>query len=73
MIGAFKLMSPVGTFIKKHKITQNELAELSGVNRNTINKVCTMRSYNPVKKNKAKILKTLRKFDRNVTYDDFWD
>lgn len=73
MLGIFKLVSPVGLFIKRHKITQEELAKLSGVNRNTINKVCTMKSYNPRKDNKTKIIKALRKFDPNISQYDFWE
>ncbi|MFC0273620.1 helix-turn-helix transcriptional regulator [Metabacillus herbersteinensis] len=66
------MRSPVGRFIDKHRITQRDLEEMSGVNRNTISNVCNMRTYTPNMKNAKKIIKALRKIDSNVDYDNFW-
>lgn len=63
--------SPI--FWRKTKITQQELAERSGVSKSTISRVCQGDKFSPTMKNAQKIIKALKKLtNKDVHYDDFW-
>jgi predicted transcriptional regulator len=72
MFGFFKQRSSLGRFLDKHRITQEEFARMSGVNRNTISKVCNQSASKPNMKNADKIIKAARNIDPNKNFDDFF-
>ncbi|MED3553980.1 helix-turn-helix transcriptional regulator [Cytobacillus praedii] len=73
MWGLGKPQSKLGKFIAKHGYTIQELSAASKVNRNTLGKVCSDKSYIPSQKTMQKILKAIRKLDPNAKMSDFWD
>jgi transcriptional regulator with XRE-family HTH domain len=72
MFGFFKQRSPLGRFLDKHRITQEEFSRMCGVNRNTISKVCNQSASKPNMKNANKIMNAARRIDPSIDYDDFW-
>ncbi|AID50236.1 helix-turn-helix transcriptional regulator [Bacillus mycoides] len=65
--------SKLSNFLEKNKITQQELAERSGVSKSTISRVCQGDKFSPTMKNAQKIIKALKKLtNKDVHYDDFW-
>ncbi|MDC2867551.1 helix-turn-helix transcriptional regulator [Bacillus sp. BP-3] len=66
--------SKLSRFLEKNKITQQELAERSGVSKSTISRVCQGDEFSPTMKNAQKIVGALRKITKRDTihYDDFW-
>ena len=59
-------------FSGENKITQQELAERSGVSKSTISRVCQGDKFSPTMKNAQKIIKALKKLtNKDVHYDDF--
>lgn len=72
MFGLGKKRSKFGKFLDKNRITQQELAEASKVNRNSISRLTKSDDNRPSMKNASKIIKTLKKASHNVDYDDFW-
>ena len=72
MFGLGKNRSKFGKFLDKHSIMQEEIANKSGVNRNSISRLTKVDDNRPSMKNGYKIIKTLKKNGYNVDYDDFW-
>ncbi len=72
MFGLGKRRSKFGKFLDRYGITQQELSEASGVNRNSISRVAQSDDNQPSMKNAAKIVKALKKAGYEVHYDDFW-
>jgi len=61
--------SKLSNFLEKNKITQQELAERSGVSKSTISRVCQGDKFSPTMKNAQKIIKTLKKLtNKDVHY-----
>jgi len=73
MWGIGKKRSEVGKFLDKHRYTQEELKDMSKVNRNTVSKICSDSEYVPSGSTMKKILKALRELDPAVKMSDFWD
>ncbi|QOY37709.1 helix-turn-helix domain-containing protein [Anaerobacillus isosaccharinicus] len=73
MFGLGKKRSKFGKFLDKHSITQIEIAEESGVNRNSISRLAKSDEHYPSMKSAKKIIKTLQKEGFDVDYKDFWD
>lgn len=60
-------------FLRRHQISQKELAEKSGVSKSTISRLAQGDGFTPNMKTGNKIIKTLRSaFKKDVDYDDFW-
>ncbi|MFJ5625290.1 helix-turn-helix domain-containing protein [Peribacillus loiseleuriae] len=72
MFGLGKKRSAFGKFLDKNGITQQELSEVSGVNRNSISRITQSGENKPSMKNASKIIKALKKAGYKVDYDDFW-
>lgn len=68
-----KPRSKFGKFLDKHQLTQQEVADQSGVSRGTISRLCKGNAFHPSLKNSNKIIKALKKLtNKNVDYSDFW-
>ncbi|MCA4157731.1 helix-turn-helix domain-containing protein [Priestia megaterium] len=65
--------SKLGSFLDKKGYNISKLAQVTGVNRNTIGKIYTDSSYIPSGKTIKKIMKALRMLDPNLKPDDFFD
>ncbi|MBK5482984.1 helix-turn-helix transcriptional regulator [Peribacillus sp. TH16] len=72
MFGLGKRRSKFGKFLDRNGITQQEICEVSGVNRNSISRVAQSDDNQPSMKNAARIIKALKKAGYEVNYDDFW-
>lgn len=73
MFGLGKRRSKFGRFLDRNGITQQEICEASGVNRNSVSRVAQSDDNQPSMKNAAKIVKALKKAGYEVRYEDFWD
>lgn len=73
MWGIGKPRSKLGKFIDMYGYTIQELSEASKVNRNTVGKICSDKSYIPSQKTMQKILKVIRKIEPDKKMSDFWD
>ncbi|MFC0562243.1 helix-turn-helix transcriptional regulator [Halalkalibacter alkalisediminis] len=73
MFGLGKKRSKFGKYLDNHSITQEEIAKESGVSKSTISRLCQPEEFEPSMKNAKKIIKVLKKYDKNVYYDKFWD
>ncbi|WP_243292853.1 helix-turn-helix transcriptional regulator [Bacillus sp. FJAT-47783] len=72
--GLGKRRSKLGEFIDKHDLTQQEVADKSGVSRGTISRLCQSDGFQPKIKNAAKIVRALKELTKkDVRFDDFWD
>ncbi|MDQ6600908.1 helix-turn-helix transcriptional regulator [Bacillus salipaludis] len=60
-------------YLSRHGLSQKDLQEGSGVSRATINRLCTDSDHQPTLGTAKKIVKFLRKFDSDITYEDFFD
>lgn len=71
--GLGKPRSRLGRFIDDHGVSQSTLADISGVNKNTITKLCSEETTVRNRKTGDRILKAIRELTgKNVGYDDFW-
>jgi predicted transcriptional regulator len=70
--GIGKDRSRLGRYIDQHGISQKEL-EKSGVSRATISRLCTDDDHQPTMSTAKKIINFLKKIDKNIKYDDFFD
>jgi putative transcriptional regulator len=73
MFGLGKKRSNFGKYLDRHSITQQEMAKESGVSKSTISRLCDPDESEPTLGVAKKIIKALKKHDRSVNYDDFWD
>ena len=64
--------SPFGKFLDRHQITQEEIRKQAGISKSTVSRLCNPARFEPNMKTARKILKVLKKYDKNVTYEDFW-
>jgi putative transcriptional regulator len=60
-------------YIAQHGLSQKDLQEGTGVSRATISRLCTDSDHQPTLQTAKKIINFLKKFDRNINYDDFFD
>lgn len=69
-----KRRSRFGKFLDKNGISQQEVANKSGVSRGTISRMCQPEhEEGPTMKNARKIIKALKDLTgKDVDYDDFW-
>ena len=68
-----KTRSKIGKFLDKRGISQEWLVKHSGVSRNTISRLCSDKDYDPTISTVRKLMRALRKIDRSVTIDDFFN
>jgi putative transcriptional regulator len=73
MFGLGKPRSKFGKFLDSNGISQQEVADKSGVSRGTISRLCQGDKFEPKIKNAMKIVSALRKITgKHIDYDDFW-
>jgi len=70
--GLGKNRSEFGRFLDSNSISQQEIADKSGVSKSTISRLCGPEGYEPTMKTGRKIIRVLRKYDPGVDYEDFW-
>lgn len=70
--GLGKQRSKLGRWIDKQGISQEELARRAGVSRNTVSRLCMGDAFTPNMKTASKIVKALRKYDAEISAEDFW-
>ena len=72
--GLGKKRSKFGEFLDKHNLTQQEVADKSGVSKATISRLCQPHHKDgPTMKNAKKIIKAVCDLTgKSVDYDDFW-
>lgn len=70
--GLGKSRSKFGKFIDQNSISQKTLAELSGVSKSTISRLCQAEEHSPSMKNGVRLINTLNKAGYSVSYEDFW-
>lgn len=65
--------SKLAKFLEENEISQQELANKSGVSKSTVSRVCQGNEFAPNMRNATKIVSALRKLTKkNVNHDDFW-
>ena len=66
--------SKIARFLDKNGVTQQELAEKSGVSKSTISRICQGDAFAPTMKNAQKIVRALKKITKkdDIHYDEFW-
>ena len=68
-----KKRSKLGRFLDKHELTQQDVAEKSGVSRGTISRLCQNDAFQPNMRNAQKIIKAIKELtNKNVDHNDFW-
>jgi predicted transcriptional regulator len=70
--GLGKRRSKFGSFIDQNSISQQMLAEKSGVSKSTISRLCHPAEHQPSMKNGMKIIKALKEAGYIVDFDNFW-
>lgn len=72
MYGLGKPRSRLGRWLDARRIPQKDLIRESGVNKATISRLCSGDAFKPRIDTARSIIKALKKWDKNVDYDDFW-
>ncbi|MCX7570423.1 helix-turn-helix transcriptional regulator [Tumebacillus sp. DT12] len=74
MLGLGKPRSILGKWIDKHGVSQTDLCEESGVNKETISDLCKDSERKPQKKTAGRIVAALNRLvpGTNVCARDFW-
>jgi predicted XRE-type DNA-binding protein len=70
--GLGKSRTPLGEWIDYNRISQGELAEWSGLGRNTVSRLCNDPDIEAHEASQIKIISTLRRRGYSVSVDDFW-
>ncbi|MBX6361679.1 MAG: helix-turn-helix domain-containing protein [Acidobacterium ailaaui] len=65
--------SKLGKFLDDWGISQEWLIKQSGLGRTTISRLCTDKDYDPTLSTVRKLMRALRKVDRSVKIDDFFN
>ncbi|WP_440604610.1 helix-turn-helix domain-containing protein [Bacillus sp. GB_SG_008] len=73
MKGKRKNRTKLGKWLDRHGIEQQELEEETGVSRNTISRLCNNKSHMPSFPVVQKIIRAIKKVERNAKVTDFWD
>ncbi|OBZ13325.1 hypothetical protein A7975_10735 [Bacillus sp. FJAT-26390] len=72
MFGLGKQRTKLGRYIDKNGITQGWLESKTGLNKNSVSKLCGDDSYEPRPSTVQKVISSLRKHGHDVRADDFW-
>jgi predicted transcriptional regulator len=68
-----KTRSKVGRFLDEHGVSQEWLIKHSGLGRTTISRICGDKDYDPTISTVRKLMRALRKIDKSVKVDDFFN
>jgi len=72
-LGTWQKRSELGKWLDQNGYTQEDLVNASGLNRNTVSKVCSDPDYIPSGRTMRKIMKAVRQIDPSLKAHDFWD
>lgn len=67
-----KKRTKFGKWIDSKGISQQDVSKSSGINRNTISKLCSDSDFKPKISTGMKIVKALQKLGHQKDYYDFW-
>ncbi len=75
MWGIGKKRTKLGKWLDRKGYSQEDLIHASGVSRNTISKLCSVKfaTYDPSTGTMRKIMKAVREIDSGKDASDFWD
>lgn len=71
-LGLGKQRTKFGKWVDKN-LTQDQVREYCGLNKNTLTDVCNKIDHNPNVRTKTKIISGLRKKGFDVQMSDFWE
>lgn len=73
LFGLGKVRSKYGEFLDRHGVRQEDVAKLTGLNRDTVSEACNNAKYTPRKSTMNLLLSALRELaDKQVSKQDFW-
>lgn len=73
MFGLGKKRSPYGEFLAQHNVKQEDVAKVTGLNRDTVSDVCSDPEYRPRKSTMNLLTMAVRQLTgKNVDKRDFW-
>ncbi|MEK5641950.1 hypothetical protein BK138_08460 [Paenibacillus rhizosphaerae] len=73
MFGLGKRRSPYGEFLDEHRIKQEDIVKVTGLNRDTVSDVCSDPDYKPRKSTITLLLMAVRELTgKKVSKQDFW-
>lgn len=72
MYGLGKPRTKLGRWIDQNNISQLDLADYTGVSRNTISQLCNNEEYEPYEETIIKVIRGLRRMGYDVSVSDFW-
>ncbi|MCM2675775.1 helix-turn-helix transcriptional regulator [Alkalicoccobacillus plakortidis] len=64
--------TPFAQFLSQHEITQQRMANMCGVSRETVRRLCK-EDREPSVRSARRIIITLQDMDYKVDFDTFWD
>jgi len=72
-LGLGKHRSKFGKSLDDNGISQQDLADKSGISKSTVGRLCGDDSAQPNWQTRKKLMKALRQYDGEMSADDFWD
>lgn len=73
MLGFKKKRSKYGQFLDEHKILQEEVSRISGLNRDTVSDACSNPEYRPRKSTMNLLVMAVKELTgKSVKSKDFW-
>jgi transcriptional regulator with XRE-family HTH domain len=73
MFGLGKRRTALGKWLDRNGFTQEDLVNEANLNRDTVSKACSDVNYIPSGKTMKKILNAVRKYDSEISAEDFWN
>ncbi|PFZ10471.1 transcriptional regulator [Bacillus pseudomycoides] len=73
MFGLGKKRTSFGDYLDRRGIKQQWLVQQTGLSKSLISDLANKKARVPTLTSATKIIKTLRKFDKHIDFDDFWN
>lgn len=67
-----KFRTQLGDWMDRKNVSQQWLADKTGISRSTVTLLCGDSDYIPHNATRSKVIKALRQVDPNVSASDFW-
>ncbi|NBI28994.1 helix-turn-helix domain-containing protein [Chengkuizengella marina] len=64
--------SRLGKYLDDNEIPQKSMEEKTGINKDTMSKLCNKKDYSPNEKTKQKVIKVLKEKDKKADINTFW-
>lgn len=71
-LNIFKPRTRLGRWLDNNGYSQQEMIELTKINKTTMSSLCNDKNYDPHDGTKIKIIGTLKRKGYDVRIDDFW-